>query len=87
VLDLSPLAERWRAFGWDAAEIDGNDPEALVAAVDGLDTRGGAPHVLVARTTFGKGVSFMENEISWHYWPMSDEQYAEALRGLEAVPA
>jgi transketolase len=39
----------------------------------------GRPHILIARTTFGKGVSFMESQIRWHYWPMSDEQYQQAL--------
>jgi transketolase len=44
----------------------------------------GPPHVLLARTTFGKGVSFMERKIHWHYWPMSDEEYVQALAEVEA---
>jgi transketolase len=90
VLDLSPLGERWRAFGWDVHDVDGHDPEALVEAVGRLDTAAGPPHVLVARTVFGRGVSYMERQIHWHYSTMSDEQYEQASYELEvgqSVPA
>ena len=86
VLSLSPLAARWRAFGWDVHEVDGHDVELLRATIAGLDTASGPPHVLVARTTFGKGVSFMEGQIKWHYWPMSDTEYRQALQEVEAMP-
>jgi transketolase len=42
--------------------------------------------VLIARTTFGKGVSYMQGQIKWHYWPMSDAEYGQALREVEAMP-
>ena len=87
VLDLSPLAERWRAFGWDALELDGHDVPALVAAISQLDTSAGPPHVLVARTVFGRGISFMEGRIDWHYWPMADDDYAKARAELAAGAA
>ena len=48
-----------------------------------LSFTSGAPHVLIARTTFGKGVSYMENQIKWHYWPMSDEEYTQAQAEVE----
>jgi len=83
VVDLEPLADRWRAFGWDTHEVDGHDPDGLAATLAGLDTTEGPPHVLLARTIFGKGVSYMEREIHWHYWTMSDEQYEVALADLE----
>lgn len=82
VLDLSPLADRWASFGWDSHEVDGHDVDALMQTIDRLDFDHGPPHVIVAHTTFGKGVSFMESKIEWHYWPMSDEQYEQALREL-----
>lgn len=85
VIDMSPLAERWRAFGWDVHEADGHDAAAMGALLNGLDYRSGPPHVLIARTTFGKGVSYMENQIKWHYWPMSPEEYRQALSEVEAV--
>lgn len=87
VLDLSPLAARWRAFGWDVHEVDGHDVAAMADTVAGLDTTGGRPHVLVARTVFGKGVSYMEGQIKWHYWPMSDEEYEQALAEVDGASA
>jgi transketolase len=79
VLSLSPMADRWRAFGWDVHEVDGHDGDALVETIAHLDTTAGPPHVLVARTVFGKGVSYMERQIKWHYSPMSDDEYRRAL--------
>ena len=64
VLDLSPLAERWRAFGWDVHEVDGHDPVALADTHPRARPEAGPPHVLVAQTVFGKGVSFMERRSS-----------------------
>ena len=86
VLSLRPLAERWRAFGWDTHEVDGHDVAAMQATVGALDTAAGPPHVLIARTTAGKGVSYMEGQVKWHYWPMSDAEYAQAVREIEAMP-
>lgn len=85
VLDLSPMADRWAAFGWDVHEVDGHDPEQMAAKIRSLDTAGGPPHVLIARTTFGKGVSYMEKRIHWHYWTMSEDQYADALEQVSTV--
>jgi transketolase len=85
VLDFSAPAQRWGAFGWDVHELDGHDTSALQSAIGDLDFAAGAPHVIIAHTTFGKGVSFMQNVIDWHYLPMTDEQYAQALSELEAV--
>lgn len=83
VLDLAPLEDKWRAFGWDVHSADGHDPVALANTLSELN-RDGAPHVMIARTTFGKGVSFMENQLSWHYWPMTDDQFLAAIAELEA---
>jgi transketolase len=79
VLDLSPMAERWQAFGWDVHEVDGHNGVELAASMAGLNTISGKPHVFIAHTVFGKGVSFMEHQIKWHYWPMSDQDYQQAL--------
>jgi transketolase len=76
VLDTSPLGERWRAFGWEVCGADGHDATALEAA---LSARSAGPRLVMARTVFGHGVSYMERLIKWHYLPMSDEQYAQAL--------
>lgn len=83
VLNLSPMAARWRAFGWDVHEVDGHNVDEMAAEIARLDTVSGAPHVLIARTTFGKGVSFMESQIKWHYSPLSDEEFERAMKELE----
>ncbi len=80
VLDLAPLSTRWEAFGWDVHEVDGHDVDALIATIENLAAA--KPHVLLAHTTFGKGVSYMESTIAWHYLPMSDRQYEQALSEL-----
>ena len=85
VLDLEPLGEKWAAFKWDVHEVDGHDVDQMQHLVEGFDTVSGPPHVLMARTTFGRGVSYMESQIKWHYWPMSEEEYARALDEIEAV--
>ena len=84
VLDLSPMSERWRAFGWDVHEVDGHDPVALTDTIRGLDYESDTPHVLVARTVFGKGVSFMESRIEWHYLPMTEGQFERAMNEVTA---
>ena len=85
VLDLSPLADRFRSFGWNSVEIDGHDPEGIARTIEGFGPEPGAPHVLIARTVFGRGVSFMEHKIEWHYWPLDDARYAQALLDLAAL--
>lgn len=89
VLDLAPLAERWRAFGWDAHAVSGHDPAQIAGTIASFSAGAAAraPHVLVARTTFGKGVSFMEGQLRWHYLPMSDAQYREACAEIAAPVA
>lgn len=85
VLDQSNLADRWRAFGWRVEEADGHDIPAMAAAMERA-VRCSSPLVLIAHTVFGKGVSFMERQIQWHYWPMSAEQYTQALKEIGSSP-
>ena len=82
VLSLSPLVDRWKAFGWTAHVVDGHDIEEMTETVASLDTDSEPPHVLVAETVFGKGVSYMEGQIKWHYWPMSDSEFRQAMSEL-----
>ena len=84
VLDLSNMADRWRAFHWDVHEVDGHDRTQLRDVLLNLDYGTGRPHLLVARTTFGKGISFMQSKIKWHYSPLSDNEYRDALREVGA---
>ncbi len=84
VLELEPFADKWRAFRWQVEEIDGHDHDAIkrgLAQAGRTDT----PTVLIAHTTKGKGVSFMENELLWHYRPASPEQMEIAIKELESA--
>jgi transketolase len=76
-----PVKEKWEAFGWHAIEVDGHDHEALRTAFD-KETHG-KPKVLIARTTKGKGVSFMEDELVWHYYIVTEEHKQVALDELQ----
>lgn len=84
VLDLPGLTSAWEALGWRIVEIDGHDTAALA---EGFDEVGSSdvPILFAARTTFGKGVSFMESKIEWHYRPLTDDLYTQALAELEAA--
>lgn len=86
VLALEPLAERWQSFGWDVHAVNGHDQAALTKTVTRLASIPGRPHVLLARTISGKGVSFMERQIKWHYWPMSEAEYQQALAEIGRAP-
>jgi transketolase len=81
VLALEPFAKKWEAFGFDVQELNGHDFSALHAAF--AQPARGRPRCVIARTVKGKGVKFMENTIEWHYWPMTEAQYREALSDLE----
>lgn len=83
ILNMSPMADRWRAFGWEATDVDGHDVSALTAALATFDKEVGPPHVLIAHTIFGKGISFMERQLAWHYISMSDDDYRLAVNELE----
>jgi transketolase len=80
---LEPFADKWRAFGWAVREVDGHDHEALHAAFGALPLESGKPSVLIAHTTKGKGVSFMEHSVLWHYRTARGEEFAAALAELE----
>lgn len=67
VLDLHPFADKWRAFGWAVREVDGHDIGALLKALEDLPFEKGRPSCLLAHTVKGKGVSFMEDRLEWHY--------------------
>lgn len=79
VTALAPLADKWRAFGWGTREIDGHDLAAIVAALDALPYEADRPSAIVAHTVKGKGVSFMEDDLEWHYRPPNDADLTRAL--------
>jgi len=93
VMDQSNMAERWKAFGWRTSEIDGHSLPELTQALQ--TTGNGSPHLVIARTVFGKGVDYMEqgvplsqkhlsvNPVNWHYLPMSEHEYELAIGQVE----
>ncbi|HTP66996.1 MAG TPA: transketolase [Geobacteraceae bacterium] len=82
VMNVAPIADKFRAFGWHALEIDGHDMGAIIAALEKAGTVKGMPTVIVASTVKGKGVSFFENKASYHGVPPSDEELPRALECL-----
>lgn len=84
ILNLEPIADKWSSFGFAVAVAgNGNDFQSLRRAYEAV-ADSDRPRCIIARTTKGHGISFMENRIEWHYLPMKDEQYAQALSELSA---
>lgn len=82
VLGLDSLLEKFRSFGWEAIDVDGHDHESLARALDFTPGLSARPKCIVAHTTKGKGVSFMENQLVWHYRTPKGDDYVNALREL-----
>jgi transketolase len=83
VLSVEPFADKWRAFGWAVEEIDGHDCSAIERALQpGPPSDAAAPACVIAHTIKGKGVSFMEDRLVWHYRPPSEEEMALAIQEL-----
>ena len=82
VASLGDLCARFEAFGIPALRCDGHDAEALAAAITRDDS---GPRAIVLDTVKGKGVSFMENEMAWHYLPLDEVLYARAVAEVEAA--
>ena len=82
ILWMEPLAEKWRAFGWDVQEIDGHDVKEIQAALQKAKTVAGKPTAIVADTIKGKGVSFMENNNHYHGVAPTPEETERALKEL-----
>jgi len=84
ILNTDSLAEKWRAFQWHVIEIDGHDIEAILSAFQKAQTVSGKPTIIIAHTTKGKGVSFMENNLEFHGMAPNAEQTESALLELSA---
>jgi transketolase len=83
IVDMASMAAVWCSFGWDARDVDGHDARALVESLAGEARDGAGPTVVIARTTLGKGVAFMEDQVDWHYRNLSPALADEALCLLE----
>lgn len=82
IMPLEPLADKWRAFNWKCLTVDGHDLAALTATLRRARSDADGPVVVIAETTKGKGVSFMENSHLWHGRPPSREEYEAAMAEL-----
>ena len=82
VMNLEPLADKWRAFGWHTMEIDGHDQSQVSSALEEAKTIGGKPTVIIAKTVKGKGVSFMEDNPDFHGKAPNKEELAKALEEI-----
>ena len=78
-----PIADKFEAFGFHVICIDGHDFDAIENAFAEAEKTEGKPTAIVAKTTKGKGVSFMENQCGWHGKAPNDEEYAQAMKDLE----
>ncbi len=84
IIGVDPLADKWRAFGWEVREIDGHEMGEVVGALEALPFHPDRPSALIAHTVKGKGVSFAENTYLWHSNNVNDEILARALAELGA---
>ena len=82
ILNLEPLAEKFKVFNWNVIEINGHDHQEIKNAFNFFKSKSKAPSVVIANTIKGKGISFMENNLLWHYKSPSTEQYYKAMEEL-----
>jgi len=83
VMALDSVRERWTAFGWDVIEMNGDDMQNILDTFRAIDYTNQKPHLIVSRTTKGKGVSYMENVAKWHHGVPTAEQYEQALKEID----
>lgn len=83
VMALEPLADKWRAFGWNVLDVDGHDLKALSDAIETAHAYDAGPTVILAQTVKGKGVDFMEDDPAWHYGGLNAELVEKAKASLE----
>ena len=83
VLNLDPLAAKWEAFGWAVQEIDGHDLNQIETVFKKVPFQIGRPSCIIAHTVKGKGISFMENKLLWHYRSPNENELLDALAELE----
>ncbi len=86
-MGLDPLPAKFEAFGWAVRETNGNDPAALLETFAALPFEAGKPNCVIANTTKGSGVSFIEDRKEWHHRVPTDEEYAQAVAELEGTQA
>jgi len=84
IINQSNMFERWKSFGWEVMEVDGHNTEELE---NSLKKESSCPKIIIANTVKGKGISFMENKLEWHYKSPNEDQYKQAINELNTVSA
>ncbi len=82
VMGLEPFADKWRAFRWHVQEVDGHDHAAILRGLNAAKPLADQPRIIIAHTVKGKGISFMENTVEWHYHSLNKDQFQKALAEL-----
>lgn len=82
IIDIEPLFKKFECFNWETYEIDGHDHQQLIDTFKACDNDNPKPKVIICNTIKGKGVSFMENKLLWHYKSPSEQEYAQAINEL-----
>jgi len=85
ICDIEPVDRKWESFGWHVQRIDGHDLGQILTALDTTHRSGHGPHMIIADTIKGKGISYMENRPEWHAQAITEEQYHTAMSDLEAI--
>lgn len=85
VMGLEPLEEKWKAFGWEVISVDGHDIEKMRSVFEEVPRIKGKPTLVMAYTTKGKGISYMENVPRWHHGVPTEEEYRQALQELSGM--
>jgi transketolase len=85
ICNLEPVAEKWKSFGWHVQQLDGHDLAQILGALARAQTSSQGPHMLIANTVKGKGISYMENQLAWHSRSLTEEDYRIAMRELDAA--
>jgi len=83
IMNLDPVVDKWKAFGWHTISIDGHNMKEILSAYEEARATKGQPTIIIARTTKGKGVSFMENAVDFHGRAPTKEEAERALKELE----
>ena len=83
VLNLDPIEKKWQAFGWKVKEVNGHDTRQILQELQNLPPQTKKPTIIIAKTILGKGVSFMENKMEWHYLNLDEKLYKIAKKEIE----
>lgn len=83
VMPLESIKDKWTAFGWDVLEMNGDNIEDIVKTIKNIDYNNNKPHLIISKTTKGKGVSYMENVAKWHHGVPNQEEYVKAVNEIK----